>query len=175
MNRFKIFSCLLGTALFLSLACLPVSAADNANINASLVGLKSIYVKIQPIDSNLGLISKMERRLKKDTEMQLRRAGIELLTEKDYERLMRSPRYPLARLYIAVTIRETGYSHMKLYSLAVQARQVTFLARKPVVKLLMPTWEKRKVGFDDNPDVVYAHIKNMVDRFINDYRTANPR
>jgi len=150
-------------------------AADRVDATDTLAGVKAVYVQIQPIASNLGNDRGLMRRLKRNTENQLRKAGIELLSEKAYSRLSRTEQYPLARLFIALSIYNTGRMDEKMYSIAVQARQLAFLARKPVIKLMSPTWEKRKIGIEDNPEVVVGLVANMIERFIGDFKMANPR
>jgi len=150
-------------------------AIDDEAVSASLGGLKSIYIAEPSIDSQVRYDGLSTRRLKKNTDRQISKSGIKALSEKEFDRLKRSERYPLGRLDTVITVSEITSMDLKIYNIVVQLRQVVFLARKPVAKLWAPTWGKRELGYSGNVDVVEERVKDIVGQFINDYLSANQK
>ena len=148
-------------------------AIDDEAVSASLGGLKSIYIAEPSLDSKVKYEGLSTDRLKKNTEKQLKKAGIKTLSEKEFDRLKRSERYPLGRLDMVITIGEITSVDLKVYNIVVQLRQVVFLARKPVAKLWTATWGKRELGYSPGVDVVEEGVKDIVGQFINDYLSVN--
>ena len=149
-------------------------ASDSASV-AALVGLKEFYLRVDMSDAQSAQKGVITKRLQHDTEKQLRRAGINLLSKQDYDRLKQSRYYPLARLDILVTMNEIERFDLYMFHTTVQVMQVVFLSRKPLVKMVVPTWEKRAVGFDSDPGAVQTKVRILVGKFIDAYHLANPR
>jgi hypothetical protein len=104
---------------------------------------------------------------------QLKKAKITVLSEKEFERLRRSERYPLAILDVALAIIEVD--SVIVYLVNVRALQLVLVVRKGVIKLFAPTWEKREIGSINNLEEIENILSGVVDQFIDDFFSANPR
>lgn len=144
------------------------------NAAATLQGIKSINVQVAPIDVDHEQEGLSQAEILENTKRQLQRAGIKLLSEKEYDRLRAVRNYPLAQLTVAVAVKNTRSDEAKIYSVMVSIRQAVFLSRKPVVQFIGPTWESNTIGYTQDLDVIQEDIKSGVTKFINAYFSANP-
>lgn len=164
--------------LFISLAGshIPAFAADNGNLTASLNGIKNIYVSVRPIENPIVIEAGMdESQLKILAEQQLRKAGIPLLSQEEYDRYKMTLNYPLANLEIRVTVHELEGMDAAAADLTVRVMQVAFLARKPTVQINAPSWESREIGVGRDRDFLEGALEKNVNLFIHDYFSANPQ
>ena len=141
--------------------------------DATLRGIKSIYLQISPIDSEITQEGLTTAKIQRDTERQLLRAGIKLLSEKEFNRLKQPRNYPLGRLEVIVTIKGIKEGNAKIYNITVRISQIVFLSRAPVIKLFAPTWESTIVGYSHNLDVISEGVRDGVAEFINTYLSVN--
>ena len=153
-----------------------VSAAHYENVMATLNGIQTIYVSVKPIE-NPGAVGtdSDEGQIKASVEQQLRKAGISLLSQEDYDRYKMTLKYPLANLEIKVTAHELEGMDDAVVDLSVRLMQVVFLARKAIVQVNAPTWESREIGVGNDPNFFEKALKKNVNFFIEDYFEANPR
>ena len=151
----------------------PAFAQYNADPLSSLEGIKSVYIEIRPIKTNMDIKDEMQRRLLRQTEEAFRRAEIEMLSEEDYVRLRRSRYYPLGRFSISVEILDAEHLRAKIYHVAVHLDQRVFLSRTPVIQFTTPTWEMEKIGYSGDLGAVYNLVDNIVARFVHDFLSVN--
>ncbi len=141
----------------------------------TLRGVKSIYVRVAPIDSEIEQEGLTTARIRRDTERQLQMAKIKLLPEEEFNRLRRSRNYPLGRLDVIVTIKDMNKDNEKLYSIIIRFSQIAFLSRAPVIKLFAPTWESQTIGYSGDLNVITESVKAGVEKFISAYTSVNSK
>ena len=152
-----------------------VFASDDSEPGSlTLEGIKNIYVRVA-MDPEIETKGLGADQLKKDTEQQLRAAGIKILTEGDFSRLKGSVRYPLAGLDVIITLIEIQEMELDIYDIEVKIRQVVFLARRPVIKIFAPTWKDQTVFQSNSLGLIREKLKESVDKFLNAYLSVNPK
>ena len=141
----------------------------------TLRGLRSIYVRVAPIDSKIEQEGLTTAQIRRDTERQLQMAKIKLLPEEEFNRLRRTRNYPLGRLEVIVTIKDMNKDNEKLYSIIIRFSQIAFLSRAPVIKLFAPTWESQTIGYSGDLNVITESVKARVEEFISAYMSMNSK
>ena len=149
-------------------------AEEGKGMDTTLKGLRGIFVQVVPVGPETREKGFIDHQLKKDAEQQIWDAGIKTLTIKEYDRLKRSRRYPLARLDLTTSVHDIKGKDVMVFDIVVQVRQVVFLARKPVINIMAPTWEKRKLGYSESLPLIHKEVRKAVTRFIDAYTAANP-
>jgi len=149
-------------------------AEELKGMDVTLEGLRSIFVQVAPLNSETKEKGFSEQEILKKAEQRMRNAGIKILEEEEYERLKGSRRYPLARVDLIMAVKEIEDKEIIIFDIQVQVRQVAFLARKPVIDILAPTWEKRILGHTNSLSVINKEMAKAVEHFIEAYSTANP-
>jgi hypothetical protein len=154
---------------FLSQGFAQMTASD------ALFGLKAVRVEVKPMENSdervqeIGLDDVLAQ-----TEAQLSAAGLTLLPEEEYLRLLRSFRYPLALVEVVVGVFPIQESELVIYTAKVRLNQAVYMARRPVIKFLAPTWEARHMGSTKDLPSLKGRIKVMVSNLIEDYQSAGP-
>jgi hypothetical protein len=173
--RFSLLSCII--ILFLLTVSLPPSfAAENENLTVSLSLIKRIYVSVKPISNPIVAEAGIDESLIKEmAERQLRKAGIQLLSQEEYDRYKMTLRYPLALLELRLTVHEITGMDAAIAELRVRVMQVAFLSRRPIVQINAPSWEVQEIGIARDPSFLDDALKKSLDQFIDDYFSANPR
>ena len=170
------WSALLLTVLFVWIGDAFALVKGTGEIDdATLRGIKSIYVQISPINAGIAQEGLTTAKIKRDTERQLERAGIKLLSEKEFLRLKQPRNYPLGRLEVLVTIKDIKQDNGKVYNITVRISQIVFLSRAPVIKLFAPTWESTIFGYSHSLEVISDGVREGVEEFINAYLSVNPQ
>ena len=141
----------------------------------TLRGVRSIYVRVAPIDSKIEQEGFTTAQIRRDTERQLQMAKIKLLPEEEFNRLRRTRNYPLGRLEVIVTIKDMNKDNEKLYSIIIRFSQIAFLSRAPVIKLFAPTWESQTIGYSGDLSVIAEGVKARVEEFISAYMEVNSK
>jgi hypothetical protein len=171
--RLSFLSCII--VLFIPAVLVPLGfAADNENLTASLVGIRNIYVSVRPIDNPIVTEAGIDENLIKElAEKQLRKAGIRLLSQEEYNRYKMTLRYPLALLELRLTVHEIEGMDAAIADLRVRVMQVAFLSRKPIVQINAPSWEVQEIGVVRDPSFLEEALKKSLDQFIHDYFSEN--
>ena len=159
------------------MASLPLGfAAENENLTASLNRIREIYVNVKSIDNPIVIEAGIDENLIKDmAERQLRKAGIRLLSQEEYNRYKMTLSYPLARLELRLTVHEIPGMDAAIAEFRTRVMQVAFLSRRPIVQINAPSWEVQEIGIVRDPSFLEYALKRSLDEFIDDYFTANPR
>jgi hypothetical protein len=140
---------------------------------STLEGLKSIYVDVTAVADQLEAQGLRKDRIKSDTERKLKRAGIPVVSQKEYTRLKRTPRYPLAIIELSLDLADIDNINLRIYTIKVQVKQVVFLARKPVVKIWSTTWERRKIVGAGSLEIINKNLSDALEEFIGDFSSVN--
>jgi hypothetical protein len=170
-------TCVLGiVALLISVNTGSVSfAADGQPFGPILGGLKSVYLQVEPVGPETEQKGVSTAQLRRDTERQLRKAGIKLLSEREFNNFRLTGSYPLARLDVFVNIDEieVADTSLNVNFIAVKARQQAFLKRKPAIRFFATTWQRQEITYSNDLADVYEVLRDVVNEFISAYKSAN--
>ena len=176
MDRKLIWFAILIMVLFVGRVDALAKVGVYSEMNSeTLRGVRSIYVRVAPIDSKIEQEGLTTARILRDTERQLQREEIKILPEEEFNRLRRTRNYPLGRLEVIVTIKDMNKDNEKLYSIIIRFSQIAFLSRAPVIKLFAPTWESQTIGYSGDLSVVTEGVKAGVEEFISAYMSVNSK
>jgi hypothetical protein len=143
-------------------------------VDGALEGLKDIRIRIRlNLDSaskGSGLTPDL---LELDAEELLRDAGLKVVSQDEFQRLLPSRGYPVGTLDLDSRIFKPGEAGFYVFYLNVKVRQPAFLSRKPVIKFLVPTWETTDIGTIDTPTALRETAKEAVRAFIRDFKDEN--
>jgi hypothetical protein len=175
MKAYHRHSLISGAIVFLFSICLtPFTTMAAENSRAMFQGLKSVYVHVNPIDSKTEQKGVVASQLRKETEQQLRKAGIEVLSQEEFNRYNVSLKYPLARLSLSVSMEEifTEDTALDVSSISVEVQQAVFLGRNARVSMFATTWERNQISFGGSSEV-RSEVRSFVGEFISAYTAAN--
>jgi hypothetical protein len=179
MKSYQHTTIFLATAVLLGLLNLPpLSFAMNRQQPMTLFkGLQFVHVMVAPLDEKTKNRGFDARRLGTETERQLQKAGIKILSTEEYDRVRMSKSYPVVRLEMSVSIEEINLEGLKINvdQIVIKARQSAFLTLNPRISLLATTWERRRINYNSNKEETWQILRKLVDEFIGDYRSANPK
>ena len=118
MKSYQPITIFVATAVLLGLLTLPsLSFAVNGQQPMSLFkGLQFVHVTVPPLDEKAKNRGFDARGLGKDTERQLQKAGIKILSTEEYDRVRMSKSYPVVRLEMSVSIEVNPNTVMRTYS-----------------------------------------------------------
>jgi hypothetical protein len=156
---------------FLTVLILGSSAYSGTLGVESLRGLNGVCVSnslsTSPEIQMKGLLT--EDQLKTNIELKLRMAGIRLFSEKE---LATIPGFPNFIMEVVVLPIPFGF----VYSIQCFLQQFTYLGRQPSITQMAITWRGPSLtGTSDHIGTVRDQLKNLMDMFINDYLSANPK
>ena len=144
--------------------------------DSSLEGLTSVHVRVQlKIESDTAASGITAGQLQNDSEALIGDAGLKIVPQEEFDRLIGSRGYPIALFDLDAKIFKPGDAGFHVYQLNFKVRQVAYLARKPVVKFLAPTWEMTDFGTTDTLTLVRERVRNAVIQFIRDFKAENPK
>ena len=176
-NRFKFF---LGTLFFFTIALNLNSSAlaieDEVALRI-LNGLQKVFLNVAPISPILEEKGLNGERLKADMEEQLQESGIDLISEKEFDRLRYSQNFPLCRLELFVNAAEIKDKDVMIYNIVIQVQQVAFLARKPGIRIYAPSWQKGQLSYSygSGVDTISKVVSMLTDKFIKAFLEANKK
>jgi hypothetical protein len=155
------------------LTLFPAMAAEDTR--AMFQGLKSVYVHVNPIDPKTEQKGIIASQLREETELQLKKAGIEVLSDEEFNRYKVSLKYPLARLTLSVSMDEiiTEDTALDVSNITVEVQQAVFLGRKATISMFATTWERNQISLGGSAEV-QGKMRAFVDEFISAYTAANP-
>lgn len=168
--------------IVLALMCVSASRNRGTASNAppgdwgeqrdSLRGLKGVHVivgKIAPAAVGAGVY---QEQIRVDTELNLRRAGIRVLTADEW---INEPGAPVLEVDLAVV--GPADAPMWGYSITVALMQDVSLLRAPASRGSATTWKVSAPGVVgvDKIGKLRGEIPGLVDWFVNDYLAVNPK
>ncbi len=138
----------------------------------ALIWQKGVFVWVKNIDPKVVPLGLTRDQVKTDVELQLRKAGIRVLTERECRA---TPGHPY--LSVAISISEIKISHDRVgyaYYIGLSLIESVMLARGfEAVGSIWSTGSVGAIGKDASP--MRSIISGFVDNFINDYLAANPK
>ncbi len=136
----------------------------------TLRGLTGILVAIDDPGSELIKEGLNLQQIQMDVEFRLRKAGIRILTGPDF---MKTPGAPC--LSVQIDTLKRGKDNFYLYSISIKLRQNIILERYKSRSYRATTWETGVIGGISASQIklLRTNLGNLVDQFINDYRSVN--
>jgi len=146
--------------------------------NPGLEGLTSIYVQVLPHDGPGDHQKEMGGyRLGYEVERRLSDAGMKILSEEEFQRFLPSRGYPLALVELRTKTVPVPAKDLDVmvFTVTLKLRQSVMLARKPIVKVLAPTWELSDTGAAKDLATVRERVMTAVASLVRDLQSANPK
>jgi hypothetical protein len=169
-------SCLCCVLTLLLLTIFGPAALAQKQADSSLEGLTTIHVRVQlKSDPDVKGSGVTPEQLQADAEGLLADAGMKVVSQDEFERLLRSRGYPVALFDLDARITKLSDMDFHIYNLNFKVRQAALLVRKPVVKFLAPTWELNSFGTTDSPPALREKVKQAASQFIQDFKAENPK
>jgi len=152
-----------------------IGQVDEKNARETLAGLRGVHIAIGPVDEGAQQHGVSEAQIRTDVELQLKQAGVVVLTKDD---LRRVPGMPL--LYVSAGVAPPeGISTAYAYHVQVEVFQLIVLTRNPDVFALARTWNAKgglgAVGAKGLGTSVKESVREMTDQFVAAYTAANPK
>jgi len=148
-----------------------IISAQTAKVK-SLRGLWGVGVLIEDLHPNAKKAGLTKSQLQTDVEVELRKAGIPVLTE---DERLKTPGRPV--LYVNVNSIDSSEGFY-VYNIKVDLRQLVDLRRNRSIGNFATTWNREHVagvGKSYFKQDVREKVRDYVNIFINDYLTVNPK
>ena len=158
--------------LFVLFLALTGSAQTPGQQRDSLRDLPGFRVTIENFDEKDSALQGVSRsQIQNDVELRLRKAGIRVLTEKEWLNSLNAP-----TLYVNINLM-TSSAGLYAYDVSVDIQQEVILKTSPSRTTIATTWDKAMVGAlgSRNLGDLRNSVNDLVDFFINDYLAANPK
>ncbi len=134
----------------------------------ALEGLQGVYFDLNSLRSPTGFVGEFGASVQAEAVQKFKLAGIPVLTKEEVEQ---TPGKPKLAIYFSLTNPDTGC----WFSVFASLTQTMLLTRNHTVKLRAGTWGTSggySPDFPDRPE--YDAIMLVVDKFIDDFKKANP-
>lgn len=156
--------------LVAAITSVSTATADNPWQRPALQGLTAVGVMIEGVSQELEQDGVTESHLQTDVERRLRKAGIRVLTEAEWQQTPESP-----YLYVRVTAARRAYG-LYGYAISLHLKQMVVLGRDADIQLFAATWETGGAGTIGAMNVrgLRQSVIIYVDEFITAYREMNP-
>lgn len=158
----------------LSWSARPAAAEFYPDNRASLKGLAGVHVLVERIPADMEAAGLTEELVRSEVEGRLKKAGLKLLSRKDF---IGQPGAP--RLYIQLNSakykgRFLWSSEKIAFSIRLDLGQLVKLSRNPEIEVHATTWQTSLVGYADDKKLqtVRDDLAAMVDRFIKAWQEA---
>ena len=139
----------------------------------SLRGLTGVGVIVEDLPNGIKReLPFDENEIRMDVELKLRMAGIKVFSDKEY---LKTPGAPF--LYVVLNIGQMSNMPIFYFNIGIYVRQAVYLKRNPNIQMLGATWETSVIGaiWKDLASQIRDNIKDLLDEFINDYLSVNPK
>ncbi|MGB9700223.1 MAG: hypothetical protein ACPL5I_12660 [Thermodesulfobacteriota bacterium] len=143
----------------------------------SLQGLKGVEVIVEELKAELEDYNLSPIQIQKEVETLLQNSGVQVLSREDNEK-----KQPFRKPYLHIKVNSFKLPLKKpyfAYCIEIALNQQVKLLGNEVIKktyLFSPTWYKSELGAEVGKDVprIIEVIKKLIEKFINDYKAANP-
>jgi len=146
-------------------------ALDSDGTRATLRGVEGVEVVVENLKPEVERAGLTRQQLQTDVELQLRQAGIPLVTSAERVHV---PGQPFVAVAVHVVPRADGL--LAAYAITVEVYQGASL-ETAAVKATVSTWSVGKTGSIGLPllDTLRDSVKDAVEHFIDAYLSVNPR
>ena len=139
----------------------------------TLRGLRGVAVVIEGTGSDAKKAGLTKSQLRTDVEVELRKAGIPVLTGDKRWTAAGAP-----YLYVNVNSKVLSGDDFHVYNIVVALYQLVDLRRNRSIGELAATWDRGSLGGESKSGFkkgVRESVRDFVNDFINDYLTVNPK
>lgn len=138
----------------------------------TLAGLEGVMVSVEFLEPEVEKYGLTRQILQTDTELRLRRNGIRIVSEEELKQALGGP--ILVIEVLTTTVKEINLAAV---SMRVELRQNVMLKRDPTIVCFADTWREKSVMLIGLKKLknIRESVQDMVDVFINDYLTVNPK
>ena len=148
-----------------------VSASDGKYNRASLRGLEGVYVSVENLDPEIEKDGLGKDLIRKDAVLQLRSAGIKVLSRQRWFDVTGSP-YLYVNPHI-LKLRDTGEY---IYSINIALKQNVYPVRESIEILGAATWSPGGIiGITGNMKKIRTSLQEQVKKFIDAYLAENAK
>ena len=154
-------------AIAVVLVCAGSCAAQLSLGKESLKRLPAVRVIVEDFSSQIADAGLYKDQIQQDVELRLRKVGVKVLSQD-------TSSAPVIDVVIGgVKIPRTNAT---AYAIALTLSQRVILERDPSIKLYAQTWSSAlSLGYVINATEIRNDLGDVVDSFINDYLSQNPR
>ncbi|MBN1391992.1 MAG: hypothetical protein JW947_04220 [Sedimentisphaerales bacterium] len=142
----------------------------------TLMGLRGVLVLVEDLNPEVEKYGLTKQQLQIDVELRLRQNGIRVLSQK--ERLSTSEA-PYLYVNVNTMTDRTDSPRLVSFSILLELKQNVFLVKdtSPLKLCTASTWQSFLMGRVDLGKITFIRdsVKDIVDKFINDYLAANPK
>jgi len=152
-----------------------ISAQTDAAEVKSLRGLQGVDVLIESLPSDAKKAGVTKRQLRIEVEVELRKAGISVLTE---DESLNAPGMSYLYVHVNAVALTESLEGSYIFSVRVELKQYVYLGRDRSIGTTAITWQRGAVGTvgtDNFRKSVRETVRDYVNEFINDYLTVNPK
>lgn len=146
--------------------------ARAAGDSGTLRGIDKMSVLIEGLDSDSTNYGVTEQMLRTQVELELRRTGIKVVEFKT------APTVPTTLYVWLAAMRHIG-SRFHVYTINLELKQDAALRRNPqIIAFYATTWDKRSLNLissDNYANNVRSTLSKLLDEFLNDYLSVNPK
>ena len=165
----KQFSVIVTLVLVVCLFAGNAVTSRAGDVEAPLLhGLKEVFVNVEDLDFRVERLGLTTEHLRKDAELRLKMAGIEVRSEKES---MTRPGIP--QLHMIVRVLHTPSGDYAVHIRVELLEQVSLL-RQAGKEVFASTWTSGKFGVTPSLSEVGQQQQELIDKFINEYLSANP-
>jgi hypothetical protein len=163
--------------VMLTLLVSPVFDAHAQKMGDQLLaGLTTVYLRVQYSDeSGMKAAGSESSQLISETERQLTDAGLKVVSSSEFDRLIASRGYPIAMLEVEVRLAKVKDMDLKIYTLSVRLRQLSYVARMPTLRFLGGTWDVTDYGVLDDFSFLRQRLSAVISNLVSDYKSENPK
>jgi len=139
----------------------------------TLKGLQGVYVIVESLKPEVEKYGLTEQQLQTDVELRLRQNGIKVLSQQEW---LSTPGRPWLYVNVNVVIHDEP-PLVVAYNILLKLKQDVLLERDTTKRCDASTWYTGSIGCASLGKIgtIREHVKNYVDKFINDYLAANPK
>lgn len=158
---------MVGAAIFAILVGFNGTArAHHTQKLEDLKGLSAVSVLVQDLSDGAKVLGLNKDDIQTDVELKLRLAGMRVVTEEEGFKLPGDP-----YLYVNVTLPDTP----RVASIAIELRQDAVLRRNSAIAHSVITWSSGAVISSPSAQIIRDDFKDLVDKFLNDWLSVNPK
>lgn len=173
MNRGKLLSLLAVTLLTFLNSPSPARAIDDEATRATLRGIEGFHVVVEKLAPSIRESGLTSNDLLEVARRKFELAGVPVINEaKSIEELRKEG---LPYLFVVPIIMKTKFGKNYFYTIIIRFYQLTSLVRDPSIRSYSCTWLEILEGISPDLDQVRTHLASLLEFFINDYYSVNPR
>lgn len=160
---------LITIAVLIIITPLSVKAEYITDAKETLRGIKSILIVVKKFHQEVQEYGLTKDKIQRDVELKLQLAGIEIIPLEEF---------PTLEPYLFIKINTVYKFGIFAYSSLVELKQLVYLGSDPKLSFDAITWSKIITGAAKERELgktIRSSVKDLIDIFLNDYLTVNPK